>query len=72
MNWGAITSKYDKGLERAAEGYDAQQKGDANVPTGWRGSRAARIVGRLVRFLTTDIQKRAGFVAGLALGFRYG
>ena len=70
VDWSKIARRWDTKL--AATKPAAQAEGDKAVPQPLVGSSAARLMGRLIAFLTNDLQFRGTFVAGLMLGLRYG
>lgn len=69
LNWKAMTSSYDKLLDThsAPSSPTSYSSAVAN-----KGGTAGRVAGRFVDFVTADVQGRATFVLGMALGFRLG
>jgi uncharacterized membrane protein (Fun14 family) len=70
VDWAKIARRWDTKLSASKPA--AQAEGDKAVPQPLVGSSAARLMGRLIAFLTNDLQFRGTFVAGLMLGLRYG
>ncbi|GAA5858944.1 hypothetical protein JCM8547_007167 [Rhodosporidiobolus lusitaniae] len=61
INWSALTTSYDSFITRRA-----------GPPSSQGGNRLAGLWTRFIDFVGANIQQRATFVAGIALGFRLG
>ncbi|GAA6028902.1 hypothetical protein JCM8097_001496 [Rhodosporidiobolus ruineniae] len=61
VNWSALSSSYDSFLTKRA-----------GPPAAQGGNRIKGVLGWFIDFVAANVQQRATFVAGIALGFRLG